>query len=130
MRLRRSAKRAARRAGFSLIEIMVAMLLLALTVTGLTAYTGYVADARLASKYRALALIAAQEAIDVVRSTPFDNVSAGTQSVVSTVGNIPLTVKTEVTLTRPTLKLVAITVTSASGAQLQYFVTAVFRGKV
>lgn len=113
--------------GYSLVEIMVAMVLVALIATSLAAYNGYTARARQLSEQRALALIAAQEAIDVVRSAAFDSIATGTRSVVSTVGKIPLTVRTAIQLATFNMKLVSVTVMNSRGTTLQTFVTAVFK---
>jgi prepilin-type N-terminal cleavage/methylation domain-containing protein len=118
------------RGGFSLVEIMVAMLLLAITVTSLTAYTGFVANARLAAKARSLGSIAAQEAIDAVRSQSFDSIAVGTTYVESTVGRLPLTVTTAITLAKPAMKLVTVTVSITGGQEVQSFITAIFKAKV
>jgi prepilin-type N-terminal cleavage/methylation domain-containing protein len=113
--------------GYSLIEIMVAMLLVALIATSLAAFNGYTARARQLSQQRAVALVAAQEAIDIIRSAPFDSVTAGTFTVVSTVGKIPLTLVTTIQVARYNLKLVNVAVKNTQGKTLQNFVTAVFK---
>ena len=117
------------RRGYSLIEIMVAMLLVALIATSLAAYNGYTARARQLSEQRGIALIAAQEAIDFVRSEAFDSIATGTRNVVSTVGKIQLTVITTIQLATYNMKLVNVSVKNSQGKTLQTFVTAVFKAK-
>ena len=114
------------RRGFSLVEIVVAIVMLSFMATGLTSYNIYVARSRIVAKQRALGLIAAQEAIDVVRSQPFDSIAVGTVNVVSTLGRIPLTVITNIELTQPNLKLVKVVVKNPQGKVVQNFITAVF----
>ena len=113
--------------GYSLVEIMVAMVLVALIATSLAAFNIYTARARQLSQQRSIALVAAQEAIDIIRSAPFDAVTTGTFTVVSTVGKIPLTVVTTVQLARYNLKLVTVKVKNTRGQILQNFLTAVFK---
>lgn len=113
--------------GFTLVEIVVAIMLLTLVATTLAGYMSIASRSRVLAKQRALALVAAQEAIDIVRSTPFDAVVAGTQVVTSSIGNITVTVTTTIEISKPKLKLVGVRVRNAGGTELQYFRTAIFR---
>src|ERR1043166_2367192 len=86
------------RGGFALVEIIVAMLLVTIIATGLASYTGSVARDRVLSKQRAVAYVAAMEAIDDVRSKRFDQIATGTVTTSSAIGRFPLTVTTTVEL--------------------------------
>jgi prepilin-type N-terminal cleavage/methylation domain-containing protein len=119
--------RPASRGGFTLVEIVVAMLLVTIMATSLATYTGYLARQRMEAKQQAVAFVAAQEAIDVVRSKAFSTIPTGTSTTTSTIGRVPLTVTTLVELSTTRMKLITITVQNAQGKRLQYFITTVFK---
>lgn len=114
------------RRGFSLLEVMVAMILLIVAAMAISSYTLTVGKTRALSRQQAYSLIAAQEAIDSVRMLGFDNATTGVTSRVSTVGNIPLTVQTTVVQTQTTMKVVDISVANSKGKLLQRFITSMY----
>ena len=116
------------RAGYSLVEAMVAIVLLAITVASLAGWMLAASGNRRKQDYRAMARIAGQERIDSVRTLAFGSLSNGTTTSTATVGRLPLRITTVVEPSGTTLKIVRVTVRADNGDFLQEFVTAVYGG--
>ena len=110
----------------SLIEVMVAVVLIAVAAVCVASYALNVSRVRYVSKQKSISLIAAQEAIDSIRALGYDYTTTGWQQRVSTVGKIPLTVNTQVTQSGTRMKLVDVAVYNSNGTLLQRFITSVF----
>ena len=116
-----------RRTGFSLVEVLVAMILLITAAVGVTSYTVTASTARQLAQQRSYALIAAQEVMDSIRALGFKRTTTGTFSRNRTVAGVPLTVDVTVQLTAtPTLEGVAVTVSNSRGTRLQQFFTTLY----
>lgn len=106
----------------------MATLLIAIVTSALSTWMLSMSRARRRVERAAMARIAAQEMIDQVRSRPFADVQNGSETLVSTVGRIQLSVTTNVVQSDPRMKLIRVTVRSATGSLVQEFVTAIFSG--
>jgi len=114
------SRRGRRRSGFSLVEVLVAMILLITAAIGMTSYMLTASTTRRLAQQRSYALIAAQEVMDSIRTLGFRNATTGTFSRNRTVGGVPLTVAVTVqTTATPTLEGVAVTVSNSRGTKLQ-----------
>lgn len=116
------------RAGYSLVEVMVAIVLLAITVSSLAGWMLAASGNRRKQDYRAVARIAGQERLDSVRTRPFSSLMDGTTTTTATVGRLPLKITTAIEPSSATLKIVRVTVRTENGGFLQEFVTAVYGG--
>ncbi|CAN5796692.1 hypothetical protein BH23GEM11_BH23GEM11_16360 [soil metagenome] len=65
------------RAGFSLIEVIVSVMVLAVGLLGLAAGTGWVLRTTEAARVDTARTTAVQSAIESVRATPFEDLAAG-----------------------------------------------------
>ncbi len=114
---------ASRCAGFTLIEIMVATVLLGSVLIGLMSAATLGAREIRNSKLNSVAIIKAREAIDDIAAKGFDNVPTGLVTKDADAGRFALQVATLVTL-RPGLgdiKDVRVSVIDAKGKELQRF---------
>ena len=123
----RVSRRASGRRGFTLVEIMVAVILLGIMATGLAGFTGYVGKSRVLGKQRSFALVVAQEAIEDARSRPFASTVVGTTTTTKSVGRFPLTVTTIIVDNGPNMRVVQVKVMNAGMNELERFTTTVFR---
>jgi prepilin-type N-terminal cleavage/methylation domain-containing protein len=115
------------RRGFTLVEILVAIILLGLMATSLATFTGYVGKTRVLGRQRSLALVVAQEAIEDARSRSFATTTDGTTTQTKTVARFPMTVTTTIAANGPNMKVVSVSVKNAGNNVLQKFTTTVFR---
>jgi len=69
------------RGGFTLIEVMIAMIIFTIGVLGLAGMTGFVVQQTSLSDLMTERSTAFQTAIDRLQSLPFDSVSSGVDSV-------------------------------------------------
>ena len=121
------ARRSLKRRGFTLVEVLVAVMLLGMMATGLASFTGYVGKTRLIGKQRSLALVVAQEAIEDARSNSFANTVPGTTTTSTTIGRFPMTVTTTIATNGPAMKVVQVSVKNTRNTELQRFTTTVFK---
>jgi prepilin-type N-terminal cleavage/methylation domain-containing protein len=121
------ARRSLKRRGFTLVEVLVAVMLLGMMATGLASFTGYVGKTRLIGKQRSLALVVAQEAIEDARSHSFANTVPGTTTTSTTIGRFPMTVTTTIAINGPAMKVVQVSVKNTRNTELQRFTTTVFK---
>jgi prepilin-type N-terminal cleavage/methylation domain-containing protein len=75
--------------GFSLIEIIVAIVVLAVGMLAMAASTGYMSAEIRNSTFNTQRLMAREQIIERLRATPFDNVASSAS--VTTVGRFDLT---------------------------------------
>ena len=115
------------RRGFTLVEILVATILLTIAATALAGYTGYIAKVRLLNKRQSIALVAAQEAIENVRSHRFPDVPLGQTQETTVIGKTSLIVITNVTAVGTNMKTVEVSVRTTGNGQLQFLRTIVFK---
>lgn len=115
------------RRGFSLVEILVAIVLLGMMATGLATFTGYVGKSRVLGRQRSLALVVAQEAIEDARSRSFATTTDGTTTQTRTVARFPMSVTTTIAANGPSMKVVKVSVKNAGNHELQSFSTTVFK---
>lgn len=111
----------------SLVEVMVALTLLAIAAVSITRYVIGVSDVRATSSQRSAAMIAVQETVDSVRSRGFNGITVGAASWARTVGKVPLTVSANVVLSQPTMKTIDVSVKNGTGRQLQRYITSVYK---
>lgn len=123
----RVSRRPNGRRGFTLIEIMIAVLLLGMMATALATFTGYVGTSRVLGKQRSLALVVAQEAIEDARSRSFATTVNGTTTTSTTVSRFPMTITTTITPSGPNMKVVQVSVRNSGNKELQKFTTTVFQ---
>lgn len=116
-----------RRHGFTLVEILVATILISIAAVALASYTGHVAKARMTSQRQSLALVAAQEAIEDVRRRPYAEVAPGATSVTTVVGKTSLKIITTVTAVGTKMKTVEVSVRTSANGQLQFLRTTIFK---
>jgi prepilin-type N-terminal cleavage/methylation domain-containing protein len=121
------ARRSLKRRGFSLVEVLVAVMILGMMATGMATFTGYVGKSRILGRQRSLALVVAQEAIETARSRPFAQTIEGTTVENVTVARFPLVVTTIVEAHGPNMRTVKVAVRNSGSSQLQGFTTTVFR---
>jgi len=114
------------RRGFSLIEVLVAMVLLIIAAVSVSSYTLNTSSSRLMARQKSLALVAIQETIDSVRTLGFDGATVGTFNRSRTVGELPLTVQVTVATSQATSKVIDVAVTNADGTLLQRFITSLY----
>jgi prepilin-type N-terminal cleavage/methylation domain-containing protein len=115
------------RRGFTLVEIMVAVMLLGVMATSLAGFTGYVGKSRVLGKQRSMALVVGQEALEDARSRSFASTVVGTVSVGKTIGRFPLTVTTTIAANGTSMKLIEVSVRNAGSTELQHFTTTIFK---
>lgn len=116
-----------RRRGFSLIEVLVAVVLLAVAAMTVTGYVIKVRTLRTDSSQRSASLVAIQESVDSLRSRGYAGVTTGVQQWTRRVGKHQLTVSSTVTDERNTMKTIDVRVRSSSGKTLQRYITAVYK---
>ncbi len=78
---RRSGRASRGDEGYSLVELVVAMLILTVGILAMAATTAYVIQATAASEFETQRAAAFQSAIEEARSLPFEDVSEGTVTV-------------------------------------------------
>lgn len=110
-----------------LVEVMVALTLLAIAAVSITQYVLGVSKVRASSSNRSASLIAIQETMDSVRSLGFSNITTGARQWNTTVGRVPLTISTDVVQAQTTMKTVDVSVRSSTGKVLQRFITSVYK---
>ena len=120
------SRRSSRR-GFTLIEVMVAVILLGMMATGLAGFTGYVGKSRILGKQRSFALVIGQEAIEDARSRSFATTTDGTVTTSKSMDHFPMTVTTTIAANGLNMKVVQVSVKNAGNNELQRFSTTVFR---
>jgi len=120
-----------RRAGFSLVEVLVAMVLLIVAAVWMTSYTLATTASRRIAQQRSYALVAAREVVDSIRRLGFTgatNTATPLQLQTRTVGGVPLTVRVQVEVAsdNAALKAVAVTVSNNRGTELQQLLTTLY----
>jgi prepilin-type N-terminal cleavage/methylation domain-containing protein len=123
----RAIRSASKSRGFTLVEILVAIVLIGMMATALATFTGYVGKTRVLGRQRSLALVVAQEAIEDARSRSFANTTDGTTTTSRTVARFPMTVTTSIASSGASMKVVQVSVKNAGYTELQKFTTTVFR---
>ena len=114
------------RAGFSLLEVLVAMILIIIAAVSVGSYTLSVTSTRLISRQKEFAMVAVQETMDSVRALGYAGATVGTFQRNRTIGDTPLTVQATVAQSQPTSKVVDIAVTNSGGTLLQRFITSLY----
>ncbi|MEX2467727.1 MAG: prepilin-type N-terminal cleavage/methylation domain-containing protein [Gemmatimonadota bacterium] len=71
----------AKRAGFTMVEVIIAMVILALGLLGLAGATGYMVRTVTLGDLMTERSVAFQSTIDRLQSLPYDNVTTGSDSV-------------------------------------------------
>lgn len=103
--------------GFTLVEVMVAFVMLSLVVLGIAAFSLGASKSLNSSKRLSLATVVAHQALDSVRSKDFATVAAGSTTGYVTTGRYSFSVVTTVandTLPVPLLKTVTVSVFDGS----------------
>ncbi len=123
------------RAGFTIVEVVVAIVLLSITVMSLSSFTFYTARQVHRSKMTSLATILAREVVDEARAAKFDDLKVGSSVDSVSIGVVSLYATTVVgyatdDLGAPmdNLKFVKVSVAELSGGELQRFETYIHRG--
>ena len=114
------------RPGFSLVEVLIAMILLIIAAVSISSYMLTTASARLTARQKAYAMVLVQETIDSIRTLGFDNAQLASRQSVRTVGELALTVRTTVVSSQPTSKVVDVSVTTSQNRLLQRFITSLY----
>ena len=73
--------------GFSLVELMVALVILSVGMLALAATTGYLITQVQVSNLRTERATAVQQVVEELRATPFDNIASRAQGSAQTVGD-------------------------------------------
>ena len=115
-----------RRSGFSLLEVLVAMILIIIAAVSVASYTLTVTSTRVISRQKELAMVAVQETMDSVRALGYGGATVGTFQRNRTVGDVALNVQATVAQSQPTSKVVDIAVTNSGGTLLQRFITSLY----
>ena len=116
-------------AGFSLVEVLVAVVLLSIVMVGLVGYAGYAAGMMRASKERSVASIIGREKLDEVIAMPYDSAVVGASTELVQAGRYSAYVTTAVTEreSQDDLKDVIVSVANEQGRELQRFQVSIQR---
>ncbi len=128
--IRRHPPVASSKRGFTLVEIIVAIAILSIAVVGLAGFALISSRALVRSKELSVATIVAHEALDSLRSQPFDALAEGYATRSLTSGAFSFSVTTTVANdARPLVRLKMVTVSVvASGREVQRLQSAVYGG--
>ncbi len=116
------------RAGFTIIEVVVAIVLLSISVMSLSSFTFYTARQVHRSKMLSLATIVAREAVDEARALDFADLNVGSSVDSVSIGKAVFFATTVVSSVETNLKFVIVSVTEPSGKELQRFETHIHKG--
>ncbi len=119
------------RAGFTLVEVMVAVMLLGGVMIALTGTAGYAARVLHRSKSLSVASMIGREKAEDIMALPYDSTDVGTTTKTVQLGHWSMVLTTVVTQRETEnlndLKDVVVSVTNMEGKELQRFQVAVQR---
>lgn len=114
------------RQGFTLVEVIVATVLLGVAALSLAAYTGASVQHLFLANQLSVATVVAREQADSIRARPFDSVQVGRFTATRTIGRFTFFIANTVELSSPRLKTVRINITDARGRTVEEFGAAVY----
>lgn len=115
------------RAGFTLIEVIVAIMVIALGALALGAYTGLTTQSIYREKEINAATLVGREQMDSLRARAFSDLIVEQRTFTRRIGQFQLSVVAQTDSLKPDLKTVSVKVNDSKGRLVQKFKTSIYK---
>ena len=114
------------RGGFTLVEVLIAVVILSLGLLALMAFSTYTAREYTRSSKISMATTLAREEIDSLRALPYADLELGDDTYTATAGSLQLWVTRVVEKPKTNLKKITVAVVDEQSDEVQRYVTYVY----